>query len=119
MAWTLKAPAVKVPVVGLRYMGAAISRVVAVATVTGMVIGGPPEAGVSRIEIAALAGVKPVPVMVRAASGSIVIRLSEEMLKPAEVLATVTIAEADLVVSALLVAVTVTVAGLGTEAGAV
>ena len=60
--------------------GTEICTVLAVAATAGTAVAGPPEGGISRTEIAAFAGSKPVPFTVSKSNGSAVVVLRDVRL---------------------------------------
>jgi len=86
---------------------------------TGIIRGGSPFSGVNSTEIAAVPSLNPVPVIVSESNELAVVSLSELIWSSDDAAVIVTVAEADSVVSATLVAVTVTGLVLGIELGAV
>jgi len=92
---------------------------VALDAATGIITAGSPFSGVNTTEIAKVPSLNPVPVMVSGSNGLAEISLSELIWSSDDTAVIVTVAEADFVVSATLVSVTVTGFVVGTALGAV
>jgi len=105
--------------VGLKKVGTIVWTLAEFDADTGSITIGSPFSGMNITEIARVPSSNPVPVIVSGSNGLPVVSLSELIWGADDAATTVTAADADFVMSATLVAVTVTGFVLGTALGAV